>query len=103
MAPIFLAYFGTLESSDHNDTDQFVVVFRCISILWPISAPKITPETLLDCFGAVVRLCMPPDSSDASCGKLHAFHDSPALSVIVSSYRTSLSNSTTKKKVRAQG
>ncbi len=103
MAPIFLAYFGTLESSDHNDTDQLVVVFRCISILWPISAPKITPETLLDCFGAVVRLCMPPDSSDASCGKLHAFHDSPALSVIVSSYRTSLSNSTAKKKVRAQG
>ncbi|KAI0724331.1 Urb2/Npa2 family-domain-containing protein [Cerioporus squamosus] len=99
VAPIFLAYFDLLSTSESVDVAQCALVFRCISTLWPLAMPKFNPESLLECFGAVVQLSVPSDASEASCGKLQVLHDFRALSLIVSSYRASLAHSAAKKKL----
>ncbi|TFK90203.1 hypothetical protein K466DRAFT_574360 [Polyporus arcularius HHB13444] len=99
VAPIFLAYFDLLSTSGSVDVAQCALVSRCISTLWPLAVPKFSPETLLECFGAVVQLGVSPDASQASCGKLQVLHDFRALSLIVSSYRASLAHSAAKKKL----
>lgn len=102
VAPIFLAYFDLLSTSESLDVAQCALVFRCISTLWPLAVPKFNPETLLECFGAVIQLGVSPAASQASCGKLQVLHDFRALSLIVSSYRAALAHSAAKKKVRKQ-
>lgn len=99
VAPIFLSYFDLLSTSQSIDAAQCALVFRCISTLWPLAVPKFNPETLLECFGAIVLLGVSADASETSCGKLHDLHDFRALSLIVSSYRSSLAHSAAKKKV----
>ncbi|RPD63168.1 hypothetical protein L227DRAFT_573006 [Lentinus tigrinus ALCF2SS1-6] len=101
VAPIFVAYFNLLSTSRSVDGAQCALVFRCISTLWPLAVPKFNPETLLECFGAIVRLGVLPDASETSCGKLQVVHDFRALSLIVSSYRASLAHSSAKRKLYA--
>ncbi|KAI0757227.1 Urb2/Npa2 family-domain-containing protein [Daedaleopsis nitida] len=100
VAPILLSYLDLLSIADYIDAVQCSIVFRCMSFLWPLAVPKFNPETLLECFGAVLQLGMSSsDVSEASCGKLHALNDLRMLTLVVTSYRTSLSNSTAKKKL----
>lgn len=101
IAPIFLAYFQLLSESDSVDLGQYKLVARCLSLLWPLAVPKFSPETLLECFGAVLQLGVSPASSalDASRDALQELDCFNALSGIVSSYRASLGSSAAKRKV----
>ncbi len=91
-APVVLSYLEAVATEGSLDSAQHALVTQCITVLWPLAVPKINPETLLECFGAALRLVVALRDPDLS--------DDRALSLIVSSYRTVLSNSGSKRKVR---
>ena len=100
IAPVILSYFDILRAGGASVGAFHAVAARCISALWPLAVPKFSPETLLECFGAVVQLGISSGIPDAPCDPLQALDESRALSAIVSSYRTSLANSAGKRKGR---
>lgn len=100
IAPILLSYLELLSTSAQIDPSQSTLALKCIAILWPLAVPKVNPETLLECFGAVIQLGVSPDVSGLSCGRVLALEGLPALSAIVSSYRAFLANAAAKRKVR---
>ncbi|KAH9947654.1 Urb2/Npa2 family-domain-containing protein [Amylocystis lapponica] len=89
IAPIVISYCSMLSPADALHT----LASRCLLILWPLAISKCNPETLLECFGALLLRF-------SSSGAVAAGQDvTPLASAIVSSYRTALSNSTNKKKL----
>ena len=105
IAPIILCYLELASADDRFDVAQYKLFARCVSILWPLAVPKFSPETLLECFGALVHLSLSPvlSSSDRSWGNLQALDEYRASSSVVASYRSSLAASTSKRKVRNEG
>ncbi|KAI8995332.1 Urb2/Npa2 family-domain-containing protein [Trametes punicea] len=98
IAPIVLSCFKFASADGSLDTPQYLLVTKCIAILWPLAAPKFSPETLLECFGAAIHLVVALGGPELPDGSLQSLDNSRALSVIVSSYRGTLSNSGSKKK-----
>ncbi|KAI1797672.1 Urb2/Npa2 family-domain-containing protein [Ganoderma leucocontextum] len=100
IAPVILSYLELASPGDQFDLAQYKLFARCVSILWPLAVPKFSPETLLECFGAVVQLSVPSvvSASDRSWGTLQALDDFRASSSMVVSYRTSLAGSASKRK-----
>ena len=100
IAPVILSYLELVASEGSLDIAQYVAVSQCITALWPLAVPKFNPDTLLECFGAAVHLVVahggrqPPDCES------QLLNESRALSLIVQSYRTSLVNAGSKRKVR---
>ncbi|OBZ78846.1 hypothetical protein A0H81_00558 [Grifola frondosa] len=70
------------------------LVAQCITVLWPLAIPKLSPETLLECFGAVVK-----DYVASASGRQSGWKNLQAHKLIVSSYRTALANTASKKKL----
>jgi hypothetical protein len=62
-------------------------------LLWSPAAPKFSPDNLLECFGAVLRVLNEP----AGCGGSTGLAEICML--VTSSLHTALSNSSNKKKV----
>ncbi|KAL1952185.1 hypothetical protein VTO73DRAFT_1334 [Trametes versicolor] len=89
-APVVLSYLEAVATEGSLDSAQHALGTQCITVLWPLAVPKINPETLLECFGTALRLVVALGDPDLS--------DDRALSLIVSSYRTALSNSGSKRK-----
>lgn len=58
--------------------------------MWPMTAYRLTPDTLFDCFVSAVRV-YEPCSKDENLAQI--------ATLITSSYRTSLANASSKKKV----
>ncbi|PIL29586.1 hypothetical protein GSI_08222 [Ganoderma sinense ZZ0214-1] len=100
IAPIILSYLESASERDRFDHAQYKLFARCVSILWPLAVPKFSPETLLECLGAVVHLSVSPVvfASTRSWGTLQALDDFRAPSSMVASYRTSLAASASKRK-----
>ena len=103
--PIILSYLELLSAGDRFELVQYKLFAKCVSILWPLAVPKFSPETLLECFGAVIHLSALPviSPSDGSWGTLRALDEFRSLSIMVESYRTSLAASASKRKVRDAG
>lgn len=99
-APVVLSYLEAVATEGSLDSAQHALVTQCITVLWPLAVPKLNPETLLECFGAALRLVVALGDPHLSDGRMQALDDRRALSMIVSSYRTALSNSGSKRKVR---
>ncbi|KAH9853182.1 Urb2/Npa2 family-domain-containing protein [Lenzites betulinus] len=98
VAPIILSYLESVAAEGSLDSAQHSLFTQCIGVLWPLAVPKINPETLLECFGAALQLVVVLRDPDSSDGGLQALDDRRALSLIVSSYRTALTNSGSKRK-----
>ncbi|KAI0639184.1 Urb2/Npa2 family-domain-containing protein [Trametes polyzona] len=98
IAPVILSYLEVIATEGSLDSAQHALVTECITVLWPLAVPKIAPETLLECFGATLRLVVALGGPDLSSDRIHALDDHHALSLIVSSYRTALSNAGSKRK-----
>ncbi|PCH33433.1 hypothetical protein WOLCODRAFT_147530 [Wolfiporia cocos MD-104 SS10] len=97
IAPIVAAYF-TLSASELDvlSVGQDTLVSRCLAIVWPLAVPKFSPDSLLDCFGAALeylkKLAVHGSDENLAVGL-------KAISLVVSSYRTALSNTANKKKL----
>lgn len=67
---------------------------RCFLVLWPLATQKVTADALLDSFSAFL------DTLSVECKEQEIFGSLTVIGPsITSSYRTSFSNSTNKKKV----
>ncbi|KAI0963291.1 hypothetical protein AcW1_000407 [Taiwanofungus camphoratus] len=99
VAPIIVAFFSMSESSGRDGMCSLdVLVSRCLTVLWPMAVPKFSPETLLECFGAVIVHSM--NHIDRIVTSADFEKDTmQAQSLVVSSYRTAFSNSANKKKL----
>ncbi|KAI0374393.1 hypothetical protein BV20DRAFT_977085 [Pilatotrama ljubarskyi] len=98
IAPIVLSYLEVNATGDDVDLAQYKLFAQCIAILWPLAVPKFSPETLLECFGAALHSAVALGGPEVSDDHLQVLDDHRALSLIVSSYRASLSNSASKRK-----
>jgi len=87
---VFLAAYNGLDERRRQELSSSMST--CLSVFWPISAPKMTAETLQECYGALLCVLSSSSSSlDAGISKLGY--------MISASYRHSLTNSSNKKKV----
>ncbi|OSD05999.1 hypothetical protein PYCCODRAFT_1431820 [Trametes coccinea BRFM310] len=98
IAPIILTYLEVASSEGSLDIAQYTLFLGCVSVLWPLAVPKFSPETLLECFGAVVHFLVARGGTEMRDGPLRSPGSSRALSLIVSSYRGILSNAGSKRK-----
>ncbi|EMD41711.1 hypothetical protein CERSUDRAFT_128752 [Gelatoporia subvermispora B] len=100
VAPVIVAFFSLLQADSPNTSlELFGPVCQCLSVIWPLSVPKFTPETLLECLGAALTFASTCEISlsgpEAGTGQ----HATRVVRLIVSSYRSSLANASNKKKL----
>jgi hypothetical protein len=86
IAPIVLSFLGSYIQND----DMSKAVAACLSTLWPLGVQKTATETLLECFGASLPL-INEHRTDEDLARI--------ASLVVNSYRNSVSNHSNKKKV----
>lgn len=86
IAPIVLSFLGSYIQND----DMSKAVAACLSTLWPLGVQKTSTETLLECLGASLPL-INEHRTDEGLAKI--------ASLVVNSYRNSVSNHSNKKKV----
>lgn len=97
IAPIVISLFNLSTSFDLNERSHiYSISCRSISLLWPLAVQKFTPDSLLDCFGALlgplaVFDALGAPSADDGFQKIG--------SMVTLSLKTALSNSSNKKKV----
>ncbi|KII93436.1 hypothetical protein PLICRDRAFT_35642 [Plicaturopsis crispa FD-325 SS-3] len=91
IAPIAISFLRLLPHTD-NSQQELLLSFahRLFLVLWPLGVQKLGSEVLLECFGAVL---------DAVKEKTLTEDFARTASLIVRSFRTSLSNSANKKKL----
>lgn len=94
-APVLIAF---LNSAEGHTPDLLSVGSRALALIWPLAVPRISADTLLDCFGAVARLFTPQFWQ--RCDNSTRTTVLRIVNLVVSSYRSSLASSGTKKKVR---
>ncbi|KAF8350279.1 hypothetical protein F5887DRAFT_944597 [Amanita rubescens] len=86
IAPIVFSFLGLyIQNNDLSKT-----VAACLSTMWPLAVQKTATETLLECFGALLPLIKKLDKDEGL---------ARIASLIVNSYRNSLSNNSNKKKI----
>ncbi|KAI0067870.1 hypothetical protein BV25DRAFT_1876669 [Artomyces pyxidatus] len=95
VAPIVASLFNLSIGLDGaRRADLYSVSSGPIAILWPLAVQKMPPDMLLDCFGALLRVL-----ADASFGRLPHQGRSRIGQLITSSFRITLGNTSTKKKL----
>ena len=94
-APIILAFLSSLRSLSTSDRLSLTpVVLRCMLVVWPLSVPKVTSDTLLECFAVVMKI-LAEDNSVSGDDSLCKIGD-----IVTASFRNSFGNASNKKKVR---
>lgn len=94
-APVVVAYLRLVPSLTSERREALVIPFlRCFGFIWPLTTQKVNAEVLLECFGTYLDtiLSVSEHASDRFLTELGP--------LITTSYRNSLSNSTSKKKVQ---
>lgn len=71
---------------------------RSLAIIWPPAALKSSPDTLLECFGALLPYLAPVRQEADDRTDMDPYVVRSAV-LIISSYRTAYSNTPNKKKV----
>ncbi|KAG2345231.1 hypothetical protein BDR05DRAFT_127206 [Suillus weaverae] len=93
LAPIIISILTLLRDLPVTEAKELLALVRsCFSVLWPLSVHKISVETLLECFGAVLDVSAELVDDEILGGICEA---------IVSSYREALGNAGNKKKLHA--
>ncbi|RDB29584.1 hypothetical protein Hypma_015277 [Hypsizygus marmoreus] len=90
-APILLSLLDLVSSLDSETRHGLTgVVSSCLEDIWPLAVQKTSTETIMECFGAFVRICglCEIDTGLARIGM-----------IITASFRNSVSNSSNKKKI----
>jgi hypothetical protein len=85
IAPTVISFFDMLPTLEEDRCHEVtLVVCRCIVIIWPLSAPKFSPDSLIDCLGAILKL-LPMSAADESLAQIGC--------LVASSYRSYQANS----------
>ena len=71
----------------------------CLSALWPLAVTKLSAETLLDCFAAVIQLSIGYSKIQSSLGSDGRARINALCQQLLGSYRYALANASNKKKV----
>ncbi|KAF7794109.1 hypothetical protein EIP86_005239 [Pleurotus ostreatoroseus] len=92
--PIIITLLNHLSQSTSPDVAELAsVASQCLSLLWPLAVPKFSADTLLDGFGAVLRVF------NQLAGREAVDEDTVHLAtLIVNSYTSSAANTANKKK-----
>ncbi|KZT74833.1 hypothetical protein DAEQUDRAFT_659162 [Daedalea quercina L-15889] len=99
LAPIVTAYFQLSSSVDERarvTLDE--LSSRCFASIWPLASPKFSPDTLLECFGALLARLATNWRGEDDHPKTDP-HISQAALFIISSYRSAYGNLANKKKL----
>ncbi|EPQ60931.1 hypothetical protein GLOTRDRAFT_118975 [Gloeophyllum trabeum ATCC 11539] len=94
LAPIVTSLFTLLDLPDQERPELLRHVRNCFDVLWPLAAPKFTAEALLECWAALVALVVKKDHILEKDGNLIRIG-----LVVCESYRNSMNNSSSKKKL----
>lgn len=95
IAPIVIAYLTSLSSAQNASTESPTLqsAAHSLCLLWPLAAPRFSADTLLDCFGAVLRVFKcPRETTDEHLSRLAA--------LVVTAYSSAVTNTSVRKKVR---
>jgi hypothetical protein len=96
-SPVLIATLIVLGELDKQTAVNVAEAFAsCFTTIWPLSVSKIPSETLLDCFGACLRL-LGKKSFGAKALGIHT-----VCSAVASAYQSSVSNVSNRKKARNQ-
>jgi hypothetical protein len=96
-SPVLIATLAVLGELDEQSAVNVAEAFAsCFTTIWPLSVSKIPSETLLDCFGACLRL-LGKKSFGAKALGIHTVG-----SAVTSAYRSSVSNVSNRRKARNQ-
>ena len=96
IAPIVLGFISLIHTLSHHDRLSLTPVVRqCLAIVWPLGIQKATSDTLLECFGGVLKFSKDDDDIGGN--------DSLANieEMVTASFRTAFENASNKKKVRS--
>ena len=86
----FISFLPILPKPDRFSLTP--VVQRCLAILWPLGVQKATSDTLLECFGGVLKLLKEGMDGDDSLENIGE--------IVTASFRSTFENVSNKKKVR---
>lgn len=102
LGPIVAFFLRSLSSSPFSkETPQLLSLFRkCFSSLWHLASPRIGLDVLLDCFGAYLVVLRSVLQRRTELPTTFPVNDLTRVGdIIVETYRTSLSNASSRKKV----
>lgn len=95
LAPIVVSFVSL--SSRHRDGTLEAKACRCLSALWPLAVSKFSSEALLECFGVLSGYLAACDATEYATNASFV----TLGSLIVSSHRASLVNTSNRKKVQS--
>jgi hypothetical protein len=95
LLPILLSLLSnSLDLSAQKRDELYLLSSRCLSLVWTLAAPKFSPDNLLECFGAVLRVLV---TEAAGSGENSGV--TTVCTLVTSSLHNVLSHSSNKKKV----
>lgn len=97
LAPVVIAALASWVKHASNNIHASA---ECLSALWPLAAAKLSAETLLDCFAAVIQLSIGYSKIQRSLGSDAHARINALCQQLLGSYRYALANASNKKKVR---
>lgn len=86
-----LSVFEVLE--DEKEAKLYERSHRAFMVLWPLAVHKFSVDALMDCFGALVSVLAEEENANENLQIMG--------SLIVSAFRSSLGNTSNKRKVRS--
>jgi hypothetical protein len=95
LLPIVLSLLSNSPNLPVQERDDlYVHSSKSLVLLWPLAAPKFSPDNLLECFGAVLRVL-----NEETAGPGGSTGLAEICTLVTSSLHTALSLSSNKKKV----
>jgi hypothetical protein len=94
LLPILLSLlYNSLDLAAQMRDELYLYSSKCLALVWYLAAPKFSPDNLLECFGAVLRVLAREGSGENS-------GLTTVCTLVTISLRYVLSHSLNKKKVR---
>jgi len=96
LLPILLLLLSSsLDLPTQKRGELYLHSSKCLALVWTLAAPKFSPDNLLECFGAVLRVLVREAVGSGENSGL-----TTVCTLVTSSLHSVLSHSSNKKKVR---
>jgi len=95
LQPIILSLLSNSVDLPPRKRDElYLHSSKCLALVWSLAAPKFSPDNLLECFGAVLRVLVREAAGSGENSGLTTI-----CTLVTSSLHSTLSHSSNKKKV----